>query len=199
VPAGGRGRSPKPSYLRPRPASVATVAAQLPPTAWRTVRWRDGTQGPLESRFAALRIQPRTEYRTDAFQQPVGSQLIKCRLEAAPTNYSLANLAAPMSLHRLVRWAKSPCGSTRTTDRPRGSSSSITTRAGVCSTIITTSPWSWWPTASSCYNTSAPNKNLSMDVPADAGHPPTSAGHADRRLPYLRPVGLGALNRFINS
>lgn len=108
MPAGGRGRSPKPSYLGPRPASVATVAAQLPPTAWRTVRWRDGTQGPLESRFAALRIQPRAEYRTGAFQQPVGSLLIKCPPEAAPTNYSLANLAAPMSLHRLVRWAKSP-------------------------------------------------------------------------------------------
>ncbi|MGH7536160.1 MAG: IS701 family transposase, partial [Gemmatimonadales bacterium] len=36
VPYPGRGRRPKPQYVGPPPATLATLAAQLPRTAWRT-------------------------------------------------------------------------------------------------------------------------------------------------------------------
>jgi SRSO17 transposase len=57
-PYGGRGRPP----LQPRrtaerqPVAVKALAQALPARAFRTVRWREGTNQPLESRFAAVRV-----------------------------------------------------------------------------------------------------------------------------------------------
>ena len=50
-----------------QPIAVADVARALPGQAWRTVTWREGTSGPLSSRFARVRVcaahrdQPRDE------------------------------------------------------------------------------------------------------------------------------------------
>lgn len=50
-----------------QPISVADVARALPAQSWRSVTWRDGTSGPLTSRFARVRVvaahrdQPREE------------------------------------------------------------------------------------------------------------------------------------------
>src|SRR5215212_8707352 len=40
----------------PLPRSVKALALALPETAWRDVRWREGTAGALTSRFARLRV-----------------------------------------------------------------------------------------------------------------------------------------------
>src|SRR3954453_18090453 len=63
LPAGpwsGRGRPPK--RLRRdaahQPLAAERLAAGLPADAWRTVTWREGTAGPLASRFAAVRVRP---------------------------------------------------------------------------------------------------------------------------------------------
>jgi SRSO17 transposase len=37
-------------------------AMGLPPEAWQEVTWRQGTQGPLRSRFAAARVRPAQGY-----------------------------------------------------------------------------------------------------------------------------------------
>ena len=39
---------------RHRPLSVHALAQHLPPRAWHTVTWREGTRGPMRSRFAAV-------------------------------------------------------------------------------------------------------------------------------------------------
>ena len=60
APRGGRGRPPK--RLRRdaqhQPLAAEELAAGLPAGAWRTVTWREGTAGPLASRFAAVRVRP---------------------------------------------------------------------------------------------------------------------------------------------
>lgn len=108
VPYRGQGRHPKPRYTGPPPTTVATVAAELPAAAWRTIRWREGTKGPLTSRFAAIRVQPAHGHQQGAPELPVGWLLVEWpATAAAPTKCWLSNLPATTSLRRLVRWAKS--------------------------------------------------------------------------------------------
>ena len=55
----GRGRPRRP-YYRGQPMALRKRASALPPEAWHQVTWRQGTQGPQRSRFAACRVQPAT-------------------------------------------------------------------------------------------------------------------------------------------
>src|SRR4051794_316441 len=59
-PRSGRGRPPK--RLRRdaahQPPGAERLAAGLPAGAWKAVTWREGTAGPLASRFAAVRVRP---------------------------------------------------------------------------------------------------------------------------------------------
>src|SRR5689334_7179120 len=56
----GKGRPPKRLRRGPghQPLAAGKLAAGLPAGAWRTVTWREGTAGPLSSRFAAVRVRP---------------------------------------------------------------------------------------------------------------------------------------------
>jgi SRSO17 transposase len=60
APRSGRGRPAK--RLRRnathRPVSVKTLALELPADAWQPIAWRDGSNTPLTSRFARLRVRP---------------------------------------------------------------------------------------------------------------------------------------------
>src|SRR4051812_37060696 len=60
APWGGRGRPPKRLRRDPghQPLAAEELAAGLPAGAWRTVTWREGTAGPLASRFAAAGVRP---------------------------------------------------------------------------------------------------------------------------------------------
>src|ERR1700758_5356682 len=53
----GRGRPRRP-YYRGQPKALRDLATNLSAEAWRMVTWRQGTQGPQRSRFAACRVQP---------------------------------------------------------------------------------------------------------------------------------------------
>jgi len=57
---GGKGRPPERLRRGPdhQPLAAERLAAGLPASAWRTVTWREGTAGPLSSRFAAVRVRP---------------------------------------------------------------------------------------------------------------------------------------------
>jgi transposase-like protein len=48
----------KSSKRRHRPVSVKELARSLPRKAWRRITWREGSNAPLTSRFAALRVRP---------------------------------------------------------------------------------------------------------------------------------------------
>ena len=59
-PRGRPRRSPK---ELPAPLSAHELAQALPQERWHCVTWREGTKGPLTSRFAALRVRPAHGYR----------------------------------------------------------------------------------------------------------------------------------------
>lgn len=40
----------------PEPLDLASLAAQLPASAWKKVTWRHGRKGPLRSRFAKVMV-----------------------------------------------------------------------------------------------------------------------------------------------
>ena len=56
----GRGRPPSLVRRDPehKPVSARQLAQTLPESMWRSVTWREGTKGPLTSRFAAVRVRP---------------------------------------------------------------------------------------------------------------------------------------------
>src|SRR5260221_1150738 len=88
---------------KPPRVSVEALALRLPKHAWRTITWREGTNEPLQSRFARVRVAPiRGEARfteeTLLIEWPKG--------EAAPTKFWLATVDRNMSFRGLVDLAK---------------------------------------------------------------------------------------------
>src|SRR5580765_3394147 len=57
-PWSGRGRPPKLTRrdAEHRPVSVKALALDLPEASWQMIAWREGTAGPLASRFARVRV-----------------------------------------------------------------------------------------------------------------------------------------------
>lgn len=92
-------------YGTQRPVMAQEAALQA--KGWKRVRWREGTKGWLESRFWATRVQTSHRYQDG---RPPGKEvwlLVEWpEREAAPTKYSLCDLAAGYSLRRLVRTVK---------------------------------------------------------------------------------------------
>jgi len=101
----GRGRPP----TRPRrgtghkPISVKKLAFSLPAKAWRMVTWREGSGGPLSSRFARVRVRA-------AHRGATGNEewlLIEWpNAEEEPTKYWLSTLPPDIAFERLVDLAK---------------------------------------------------------------------------------------------
>ncbi len=65
IPREGRGRPRTARRVAEtdRPMAVSDVARGLPRSAWRWVRWRNGTQPSRRARFAALRVTPAMGWR----------------------------------------------------------------------------------------------------------------------------------------
>ena len=85
--------------------SVKEIARSLPHHAWRTIKWREGTNDQLRSRFARVRVHASpTRGRRG---QPEETLLIEWpEGEAEPTHYWLSNLDKNISFLRLVDLAK---------------------------------------------------------------------------------------------
>jgi SRSO17 transposase len=105
----GRGRPTK--RLRRgaehQPVNVKDLAFSLPARAWRTITWREGTNEPLRSRFARLRIRiaHRDFYRSEPW--PEEWLLIEWpKGENEPTKYWLSTLPQTIGFARLVDLAK---------------------------------------------------------------------------------------------
>jgi len=95
-----KAKDPKP----PR-ASVEELALRLPKHAWRTITWREGTNEPLRSRFARVRVHASpTRGRRG---QPEETLLIEWPSDAKePTKYWLATVDEKIEFRRLVDLAK---------------------------------------------------------------------------------------------
>jgi SRSO17 transposase len=102
----GRGRPRRP-YYRGQPTALRDMAWAQPQEAWRVITWRQGTQGPQRSRFAACRVQPAHGHAHDQPEREPVWLLIEWPAEAeAPTKFWFSNLSEDVSLRRLVRLAK---------------------------------------------------------------------------------------------
>jgi SRSO17 transposase len=97
------GRAPKKGrHGEPNVISVKEAAVALQAKAWRTIKWREGTNEWLSSRFARVRVcvasshrhsnKPTTEWLL--IEWPEG--------EAEPTKYWLSTLPKSISFHDLV-------------------------------------------------------------------------------------------------
>jgi SRSO17 transposase len=109
LPWSGRGR--RPSRLRRdaenQPVTLTALALSLPARAWRHITWREGTQGELSSRFAAVRVRPapRDTQRTEPW--PEEWLLIEWpEGDTEPAQYWVSNLPRHTALKRLVQSAK---------------------------------------------------------------------------------------------
>jgi SRSO17 transposase len=115
----GNGRRPQPRY-RDKPTPVAALAAGQGRQAFTEVTWREGSRGPMHSRFLALRVRP-AGVRSRRLAQaaataehghwdgvlPEATLLAEWPAGAeAPTGYWLSNLPDTLSLAELVRLAK---------------------------------------------------------------------------------------------
>lgn len=105
----GRGQPPK--RLRRdskhKPVSVKQLALELPKSAWRTVKWREGTNELLSSRFARTRVRvAHRDYKLTE-SRPEEWLLIEWpRGEDEPTKYWLSTLPKGTSFQKLVDLTK---------------------------------------------------------------------------------------------
>ncbi len=107
-PPTGRPRRYPPLASTPAPHDLASVAKQLPKTAWKKVTWREGTRGPQRSRFAKLKVWAAHGWRAQMHPQRVAEWLLVEWPEGKtePTKYWLAQLGpGSPGLRRLVRTA----------------------------------------------------------------------------------------------
>src|SRR3954454_3465735 len=109
APRGGKGRPPKRLRRDPehRPLAAEELAAGLLGDAWKAVTWREGTAGPLASRFAAVRVRPaHDDFR---LSEPRAEEWFLAEWpegEKEPTKYWLSTLPEATSLEDLVATAK---------------------------------------------------------------------------------------------
>lgn len=103
----GTGRPPRSyRYGTQRPTAVRDVARTA--KGWKRIRWREGTQGWLHSRFLACRVQPARGFHEGKPPHKEVWLLVEWPpQEKEPTKYFLGDLPAHYSLRRLVRLAKS--------------------------------------------------------------------------------------------
>jgi SRSO17 transposase len=90
-----------------QPISVKELAFGLPSSTWQEIGWRQGSEGTLRSRFAAVRVRPahRDYKRTEPY--PEEWLLIEWpKKESEPTKYWLSTLPPKTSLKFLVKIAK---------------------------------------------------------------------------------------------
>jgi SRSO17 transposase len=105
----GIGRPPAARYRRPF-SSLDALALAAGRDAGADVTWREGTRGPMTSRFVALRVRPANLKLRRA--DPDGELPIRWLLaewpdgKDAPTDYWLSNLPADTPIQRLVALAK---------------------------------------------------------------------------------------------
>jgi SRSO17 transposase len=105
------GHGKKPTRLRRdeahQPVTVKALAMALPPSAFRKLTWREGTNTKLSSRFAAVRVRPaHRDYRGDVPRDEEWLLIEWPQGEPEPTKYFLSTLPADIPRKELVAAAK---------------------------------------------------------------------------------------------
>ena len=105
----GRPRRHPPLADLPPAQTLLAVAKALPDSAWRSIQWRQGTKGPMRSRFAKVLIWAAHGWKAQAHPERVAEWLlIEWPTDASePTDYWLGHLGSVVvGLRRLVRLAR---------------------------------------------------------------------------------------------
>lgn len=105
------GHGKKPTRLRRdeahQPVSVKALALALPPSAYRKLTWREGTNTKLSSRFAAVRVRAaHRDYLGDVPRDEEWLLIEWPKGESEPTKYFLSTLPAEISRKALVAAVK---------------------------------------------------------------------------------------------
>lgn len=90
-----------------KPMAVLALAKALDASLWAEIEWREGTRGPMSSRFAALRIRP--AHRDDRLTQVRAEEWLLIEWpegELDPTRYWLSTMPATISMKDLIDLAK---------------------------------------------------------------------------------------------
>ena len=90
-----------------QPVAVHALAQSLDRDSWLLVRWREGTKGPMQSRFAVTRVRP--AHRDHLRVVPRAPELLLIewpQREPEPTRYWFSTLPSGTALADLVRLAK---------------------------------------------------------------------------------------------
>ena len=104
---GRRGRPRRKPLEVGAPMSVSEVSQNLLQERWQRVTWREGTKGPMTSRFAAIRVLPSHSYQHGGLKEETLWLLVEWpEDETVPTKFWFANLPEDTSLLNLVRLAK---------------------------------------------------------------------------------------------
>ena len=108
-PWSGKGRPPK-LWRRDaehQPVTAKDLALTLPPSAWQTVSWREGSRGELDGRFATVRVRP--SHRDYWRAEPHAEEWLLIEWpegKKEPSKYWLSTLPATTTLVDLVGAAK---------------------------------------------------------------------------------------------
>jgi len=97
------GGAPKKGHRRaPAAISAKEVALRLPAKAWRTIEWREGTNEPLSSRFARVRVHVASSHQRS--EKPAKEWLLIewPEGEKEPTKYWLSTLPRSIDFRDLV-------------------------------------------------------------------------------------------------
>jgi SRSO17 transposase len=106
-PKGQRGRPRKKPLVAGAPVSVSALSQSWPLDRWQRIAWREGTKGPLKSRFAATRVLPSHGFQHGGAKEGPQWLLVEWpEEEKAPAKFWLADLPAATDLLSLVRFAK---------------------------------------------------------------------------------------------
>jgi SRSO17 transposase len=93
----------------PKAKTLEEVAKELPKPAWRNITWRQGTKGPMRSRFAQVKVWAAHGWKRQEHPKRVMEWLLIEWPEdaVAPTDYWLAQLGEQsLGLRRLVKTAR---------------------------------------------------------------------------------------------
>jgi SRSO17 transposase len=106
---GGRGRPARHLRRDPdhQPLSVRTLARGLDQSSWQVVRWREGTKGAMQSRFAMMSVRP--AHRDDLRDKLREAELLLVEWpagESEPTRCWLSTLPHGTDLKEVVGLAK---------------------------------------------------------------------------------------------
>jgi SRSO17 transposase len=90
-----------------QPVSVLRLAGELPPSAYRKIRWREGSRGTMESRFALCRVRPaHRDYWRSAPRAEEWLVIEWPQSETEPIKYWLSNAPETAPAEDLVRLIK---------------------------------------------------------------------------------------------